>query len=106
YVTIDYSVAHPNEPFLRQSENCPSSAGKHYFTTKTRNGKRVSIDLCLLAMSFGERGEKLIPYKVDEKGMIWGAASYSIEVSEYAQQLENRFSLSPGDNDFVEKEIS
>jgi hypothetical protein len=106
YVSIDYSIARPGGSFSRQSENCPSDAGKHYFTTETRTGKRVSIDLCLLTMPFGEKDKQLVPYKIDEKGMVWGAASYSSEVSEYERQLEKRFVLSPEDNNFAEKEIS
>ena len=106
YVSINYSIAHPDGTFQRETEDCPSDAGKDYFTTETRSGKRVSIDLCLLTMSFGDKGEHLVPYKRDEKGMVWGAPSYSTEVSEYEKKLENRFSLSPEDNEFASKEIS
>jgi len=34
-------------------------------------------------MSFGKDNARLIPYKIDEQGMILGAASYSSEVSDY-----------------------
>lgn len=57
-------------------------------------------------MPFGDKGERLVPYKIDEKGMIWGAASYSSEVSEYERQLEKRFILAPRDEEFAEKEFS
>jgi hypothetical protein len=106
YVSIGYSIAHPSGTFKRQTERCSSEAGNHSFTTKTRTGKQVSIDLCLLTMSFGERGEQLVPYKLDENGMVWGAAYYSKEVSQYKRQLENRFIFSPEEDDFAEKEIS
>lgn len=106
YVSIEYSVAQPGGPFSRLSGNCPSDAGKHYFTTETKTGQRLSIDLCLLTMPFGDTGEQLVPYKTDQKGMVWGAASYSSEVSEYERQLEKRFILPPQDDDFAEKEFS
>ena len=106
YAPANYSIAHPNGEFIRMEESCPSNADKHYFTSSTSTGKEVSIDLCLLAMSFDESGEQLIPYKVDEKGVIWGAASYSSEVSNYEQKLEKRFKIPLRDEDAIIKEIS
>jgi len=106
YVSVQYSIAHPNGTFVRMQESCPSEAASHYFTTKTSTGERVPVNLCLLAMSFGKDNDRLIPYKVDEKGMIWGAASYSSEVSGYERTLEGRFKLSAGDEDTLKREIS
>jgi hypothetical protein len=106
YVSVQYSIAHPSGTFLRMQESCPSEAGRHYFTTKTSTGQSVSVDLCLLSMSFGKDNTRLIPYRVDEQGMIWGAASYSSEVSDYGRRLEGRFKLSGGDEEALKKEIS
>jgi len=106
YVSVQYSIAHPNGTFVRMQESCPSEADRHYFTTKTSTGKSVSVDLCLLAMSFGKDNTRLIPYKVDEQGMIWGGASYSSEVSDYERKLEGRFKLSASDEETLKKEIS
>ena len=106
YLPITYSIAHPTGRFMRLEDSCPSDAGKHYFTTKTSTGKKVSIDLCLLAMSFGKSGDRLIPYKVDEKEMIWGAAPYSSEISAYERKLEERFKIPLGDEEQIAKEIS
>lgn len=106
YVSMGYSIARPGGSFVRNSDSCPSDAGRHYFSTKTKSGKTVRIDLCLLTMTFGEKNQSLIPYKVDEKGMIWGAASYNSEVSEYERQLERQFVLSEADSGFAEKEIA
>jgi hypothetical protein len=105
YVSVQYSIAHPNGAFVRMQESCPSDASRHYFTSKTSTGESVSVDLCLLAMSF-KNNTRLIPYKVDEQGMIWGAASYSSEVSDYERKLEGRFKLPAGDEDALKKEIS
>lgn len=106
YVPARYSIAHPSGPFVRMEDPCPSDAGKHYFTAKTSNGKEVFIDLCLLAMTFGPKNDRLIPYRVDEKGMIWGAASYSSEVSDYERRLEARFKIPPRDEEALTNEIS
>jgi len=47
-----------------------------------------------------------VPYRVDEKNMIWGAASYSSEISDYEQQLERRFSLPSNEQTWLEEELS
>lgn len=104
YVSVRYSIAHPNGAFMRMQESCPSDAARHYFSSKTGTGQSVSVDLCLLAM--GKDSDRLIPYKVDEQGMIWGAPSYSSEVSDYERKLESRFKLSASDEEMLKKEIS
>lgn len=106
YTPIAYSIAYPTGPFVRMEDTCPSDASMHYFTAKTSTGKKVSVNLCISAMSFGKNGERLIPYKVDEQGMIWGAASYSSEVSAYERRLEERFKIPLGDEEQIAKEIS
>lgn len=106
YVPISYSISRPNGSFIRMAEVCPSDAGRHYFTTTTRSGRQASIELCLLAMSFGTEERRLIPYRVDEKNMIWGETTYSSEVSAYEKTLEKRFALPTQDVDGIEKEIS
>lgn len=105
YVSITYAVAHPTGPFLKTEEFCPSSAGRHYFSKATRSGKSVSVTLCLLPMEFGENKRELIPYRVDDKGMLWGAANFSSEVTAYELQLERRFVLLPRDEEDLEREI-
>lgn len=57
-------------------------------------------------MAFDKNNARLIPYKIDEQGMIWGALSYSGEVSEYKRKLEARFKLPTNDEDALKKEIS
>jgi hypothetical protein len=57
-------------------------------------------------MPFGKGNAHLIPYKIDEQGMIWGAASYSSEISDYERKLEDRFKLSVNDEERLKKEIS
>lgn len=106
YVSVQYSIAHPNGAFVRMQESCPSDADRHYFTSEISTGESVSVDLCLLAMSFGKDNTRLIPYKIDEQGMIWGAASYSTEVSDYERKLKGRFKPSGSDEETLKKEIS
>lgn len=106
YVSVQYSIAHPNGAFVRMQESCPPDAERHYFSSGTRTGESVSVDLCLLAMSFDKDNVRLIPYKIDEQGTIWGAASYSSEVSDYEQKLESRFKLPASDEESLKEEIS
>ena len=106
YVSVQYSIAHPNGAFVRMEESCPSDAGRHYFSSKTSVGESVSVTLCLLAMPFGKDNTRLIPYKIDDQGMIWGAATYSSEVSDYERKLESRFKLAASDEETLKKEIS
>ena len=106
YVSADYSITNPNGEFVRMQEPCPSDAARHFFTSKINAKDGISIDLCLLSMSFSESGNRLIPYKIDEKGMIWGATTYSSEVQEYRQKLEKRFKLPNKDEDVLSREIS
>ena len=106
YISIDYSISHPRAAFQRMNGSCPTEAGRTFFTTTSQSGTSVSIDLCLLTMEFGEDKKQFVPYKIDEKNMTWGAASYSSEVSAYEKQLEARFVLPPEDNNWVDKEKS
>lgn len=106
YVSATYSVSYPNGPFIQSDDSCPTEAGKHYFSTKTSTGKSISVDLCLLTIPFGEDRTQLIPYKIDGKGMTWGAASYSNEIRSYEKQLEQKFKLPPTDEAVIAKKIS
>lgn len=106
YISLSYTVAHPNAPFVRNDEQCPTDGARHYFSTKTAKGQSVSVNLCLPPVAFGDSAEQLIPYKIDEKGMVWGARTYSSEVSAYEQRLEQRFRLSDPEDQQVSKRIS
>lgn len=57
-------------------------------------------------MPFGDDKRQLVPYRLDEKNILWGAAVYSREVSNYERELEARFALPQADIDWIEKEIS
>ena len=62
------------------------------------------VTLCLLAMPFGKENTRLIPYKIDEQGRIWGAAIYSSEVVLYEKKLESRFKMSASDEEKLKQE--
>ena len=106
YISIGYRVSSPDSPFVKSDESCPTGAGRHYFSTKTPNGRTVGIDLCLLTMAFGKDSEQLVPYKIDQAGMVWGAASYSNEVDGYERELESRFAFPGSDAQWADNEIS
>ncbi len=105
-VSIQYSIAYPNGAFVRMLDSCPSDAEQHFFSSRTSTGESISVGLCLRSMPFGKDSTRLIPYKIDEQGMIWGATSYSREVSEYEHKLEDRFKLSAADEYALTMNIS
>jgi hypothetical protein len=105
YVSVTYSISHPNSTFVKMENECPSDAANHYFTTKLQSDKSVAINLCLLAMSFGKDSERLIPYKVDDKGLIWGDKSFGDNVALYEKTLEGRF-IASLDEKVLEGEVS
>ncbi|RZK23505.1 MAG: hypothetical protein EOO43_08405, partial [Flavobacterium sp.] len=104
YIIANYSISHPNGQFSRTENDCPSDAARHYFSPKTKSGKAVAINLCLLAMSFGKDNDRLIPYRVDENNLVWGAQTYSSEISQYEKQLESLFKMSIEDEAKFEEE--
>jgi hypothetical protein len=106
YISFDYQIVHPNQPFLKANGSCPSDGQMVYFTSQTSKGRNVSINLCLLPMSFGKDDAQLIPYKVDDKGLIWGARAYASEIDGYEKKLKERFKIPPVDEIAMEKEIS
>ncbi|MGH8061518.1 MAG: hypothetical protein ACREO7_05835 [Pseudoxanthomonas sp.] len=106
YLSVDYHVSRPNSPPVKTDEPCPTNAGRHYFSTKTPNGHSVGIDLCLLTMPFGKDSEQLVPYKIDQAGMIWGAASYSNDIDAYEREIEKYFELPSPDAQWADHEIS
>lgn len=106
YVSLNYTVAAPNAPFVRTEEDCPEKGATHFITAPASKGESVFATLCLLPTIFGEDNMELIPYKIDSKGMIWGAEEYSTEVFAYEKELERRFRLSPSDLAAIESEKS
>jgi hypothetical protein len=106
YSSLSYTVAHPNGPFIRSDEQCPSEGGTHYFTAMTTKGQSVSVNLCMLPKPFGDKGELLIPFKVDENGMVWGTRTYSREMSAYERRIEGQFKLPRSDEQEIIKKIS
>ncbi len=106
YVSVTYTIDRPEGELLKIQGGCPSSAVSNGFYKATRAGNDVYVTLCLLAMEFGQDKEELIPYKTDEKGVIWGAASYSSEVSKYKRRLAGGFAFPARDDELLEREIS
>nr|CAS02893.1 putative integron gene cassette protein [uncultured bacterium] len=106
YLTIDYNIARPDVAPIKTDEPCPLNAGRHFLSRKTPGGRSVNINLCLLTMSFGKESAQLIPYKIEQSGIIWGAASYSNEIDAYEREIEKRFVLPSSDAQWADREIS
>lgn len=100
YYHAQYSLAAPNAPFRKTDGGCQGEGRTIYFDHKTSSGKEVSVSLCLESMTFKNKNEEeteLIPYKTDADGMTWGARTYSIEISTYETQVEERFTMTATD---------
>ena len=106
YLSLRYTVSLPGAPFVRSGEVCPLDADSHYFSTTTTSGHSIGVELCLLPSEFGKDGQKLIPYQIDKAGIVWGAASYSSEVSSYERELEKSFKLPTADETWANSEIA
>ncbi|WP_024938512.1 hypothetical protein [Xanthomonas arboricola] len=106
YLSMQYRVVSPTLPPIRSNDSCPYDAGRHYFTTRTPQGRVVGIELCLVAMQFGKEPNMLIPYEVDKAGMVWGAEAFSKEVDDYERALERRFVLPDRDGQWADHEVS
>ena len=93
YPTVYYEITQPGMSFHRQDADlCPSDGIRQHFKATSKRGGPVWVSLCAMPMEF-KGGVKLIPYKVDDKGMIWGASRYSSEVDEYLKNLEKFFKI-------------
>lgn len=104
-VSIDYVITNPNGKFLKTENECPNESGRAFFSKKSKSGGSVYIDICMLTYDFGE-GNKLVPYKIDEENMLWGAEWYSDEISNYEKELEVNFKLPEEDEAWVENELA
>lgn len=93
YLGAKYAIAQPDGPISRTEDSCPSDGRTVFVYPQTPRGRTVSVALCVLPMAFGRDSTPLIPYRVDEAGMIWGARPYSSEVNAYERALEKRFVL-------------
>jgi hypothetical protein len=93
-VDVSYVVRGPTEPFTHSVESdcafADKSESRHYTTA---NGTSVRAAFCFRAVAFKD-GKMRVPYRVDDKGLIWGHESWSSEVSEYAKRRVNDFTFS------------
>jgi hypothetical protein len=104
--SFNYSIAQPRASFIRMDEDCPTEAAQYQFTKMILSGQEAAINLCLLTMPFGSNNEQLVPYKIDEKGVMLGATPNSHEVSTYKRELEERFALPAEDSKSLKNVIS
>jgi hypothetical protein len=94
-LSLKYETLHPAAPFHRTTGECGSEdASEFRYGYDLGDGKRASISLCFKAQPFPNNQANLVPYKVDENGMLWGGPSYSIEVESYTKSRLSQFTLS------------
>lgn len=106
YVPINYTISGPGAPFVLSNDICPQNGDSLSITTSAPDKSNVYTTICILPMAFGEAGTELIPYKVENNGVIWGAEKYSAEVTAYKNQLEKRFRITPSDWDIIKSKKS
>lgn len=106
YLSVDYRVSGPGSALNRTDAPCPTEAAETYFLATTPKGRSFRIHLCLLTMPFGENHQQLVPYKIDQAGMVWGNTPYSDEVRTYESNLEAHFASLNSDTQWADDEIS
>ena len=93
YLNVNYEIIQPGMSYHRlDTDSCPEEGTHQSIKVTTNKGNPVWIYLCLVPMTFKD-GAKLIPYKVDANGLVWGATRFSKEVEEYRKTLEKTFKI-------------
>lgn len=106
YVQVVYEIFSPSGYYLLSKEQKCDDYKKDASETISRiaeNGENINIILCFKGQEFSRTDkngnlinkEFLIPYRVDDKGMIWGASKYSPEGSSYIEEKTKNFELPP-----------
>lgn len=105
YRSIIFVSEHPNQSFYLTKTECGYDDLEERKTVKMSNGDEVNIDLCFRSVLF-DSGDKLVPYKIDKKGMTWGASKYSPVVEDYASKRKNEFKLKASEEKLIESELT
>lgn len=101
HLNIYYEITHPNLSAHRTDVDlCTYEGITQRFIQTTKKGDRVWVNLCVMPMSFKD-GAKLIPYKQEANGVVWGASRYSNEIEEYRKKLENTFKIPEDQQDEI-----
>ena len=103
-LSANYMLARPDAPFTRSADKCPKDGDILYPTAQTPQGRSVFVTICLLPMAFGKASTRLVPYRIDKDGMIWGALPYSRELTEYERIVEERFRLAQDHGEDLDRE--
>lgn len=104
--SLSYSIVSPRATPVRMDETCGLYSRSEWFSWVTPSGTDVYVRLCLRSSPFGTDGTELVPYRIDEKGMTWGASTYSDEVKDYAESIKESFSLPTSELKRIEREAS
>lgn len=110
YVQIIYDTRTPRDIFrLSIEQKCDdfNNDASETISRIAENGETVNIKLCFKGQEFSRTDregniiskEMLIPYKEDNKGMIWGASKYSPEGASYTKEKAKTFVLPQEAND-------
>lgn len=102
-VHAHYVIDRPGGPPIPFSE-CPRESDSQSFSRTLRSGQSVWVTICHLPFR-GDDGKSLLyPFKVDDRGALWGAGSQSEEFISYKRILAAQFVLSAeAETDLVAK---
>lgn len=102
-ITASYIITGPSAaPIRGDCGNDYSYTRREYRTLSTKQGTDAHISFCFLPQIFANN-QKLIPYRTDSQGLIWGNQKYSSEVSEYAERVARNFTLSAADEQWLDE---
>jgi hypothetical protein len=97
YVQLKFASSSPIAALVRVSGDCQIGVdATEYITRDLSAGRSAGINLCFRAQSF-DNGKRLVPYRVDDKGMMWGNDPYSPDVAAYTRSRANDFVLADAD---------
>jgi len=105
-VSTAYVTTGPTTPFVRGPTgfDCDSDSAREYEYRTTPAGSSVSVTLCFQATSYpGNR--KLVSYKADADGVLYGNLPFSSEVTSYTRQRARNFQLPQSDLAAFDKQL-
>jgi hypothetical protein len=104
-VDVRYRVPRPNSEPQRVTDRCSfEDAQESDYFRRTSKGTSYNLTLCFPAYEFPSG--RLIPYKIDKNGSMWGDHSYSSEVILYTDATMKRFNLLPADEQWIDDQAT
>jgi hypothetical protein len=106
-VEMRFDVVAPNitpvrVPGISSYTGCPGDDKWAFISGVTGKNTKVGVTFCFKLRDFPKG--RLVPYKVDSNGGVWGDETYSKEVSLYVDGVTQRFRLSKADEEWADSQ--